>query len=124
MDLNTAILLGVIGLMGVNQLVMRFGALYAHAALFWSMQAINLGAGIALIVFGLPGLERFPVVAWLIALLFFFRTVQNNNLRATWLRETQKAERDRRTREVKQALAAAREDDLDETPDGSGSGDR
>jgi hypothetical protein len=93
LDWETSILLAVIGVMLLNQLVMRVGALKSRSLFFWSLQLLNLATGTAVITFGLPGFERWKVVNWIIGLLFFFRTVQNNNTRARWLREQQESER-------------------------------
>jgi hypothetical protein len=108
-DIGVIAILAVVGAMAVNQLVMRVGALYARAALFYSLQLVNVILGTGLILWGLPGFEQWPVVSWIIALLFFFRTVQNNNMRARWLREEQLKERDRREREIRAALARDQE---------------
>ncbi|MBW1877268.1 MAG: hypothetical protein JRI25_13005 [Deltaproteobacteria bacterium] len=109
MDLSVIAIFAVIGVMAVNQLVMRVGGLYARAALFYGLQLVNLVLGTGLILWGLPGFEQWPVVSWIIALLFFFRTVQNNNLRARWLREELLKEREQREKEIRAALARDRE---------------
>jgi len=105
-DLNVIAILVVVGVMAVNQLVMRVGGLYARAMIFYGLQAVNVIMGTGLILWGLPGFEQWPVVSWIIGLLFFFRTVQNNNLRARWLRERLLEEREQREREIRAALAA------------------
>lgn len=110
MDLSTAALLGVFAVLGVNQLVMRVGALYAHPAVFYALQAVDVLVGSAILWFGLPGLEQWRVVSWMIGLLFFFHAVQNNNLRATWLRERVRADRARKERAIREALAASDEE--------------
>ncbi len=73
--------------MTANQLVMRVAGLKSHAMVFWSLQLMNVLIGTCVIVFGLPGFEQLPVVRWFIGLLFFFRTVVNNNHRLEWLKE-------------------------------------
>ena len=37
--------------------------------------------------FGMPGFEQWPIIGWMIGLLFLLRTVQNNSARAEYLRE-------------------------------------
>lgn len=104
MDAELAALLGVVGLMAANQLVMRVGAVKARLSVFVALQLVNVVAGGALIWFGLPGFERWPVISVMIGLLFFLRTVQNNVARGEWLRERQQEERDRKERAVRAAL--------------------
>lgn len=78
-------LLIVIGAMATNHLVMRVHALRGSPWVFWPLQFANLAVGTGLILLGIPGFEELPVVSWLIALLFFFRVVQNNGMRQAWL---------------------------------------
>ncbi|MBN2800585.1 MAG: hypothetical protein JXX28_15695 [Deltaproteobacteria bacterium] len=87
MDLSTGALLAVVGVMALNQLVMRVWALTARRGVFWSLQGLNMAAGAAVIWWGLPGFERWPAVSWMLGLFFFYRTVENTNSRAAWLRE-------------------------------------
>lgn len=83
---NTVFLL-LIGLIAANQLVMRLGALRSRAAVFWSLQAVNILVMTYVLGWGLPGFERWPVVHWLIGLLVMLRIIQNNGLRAQFVRE-------------------------------------
>ncbi|MCO4745450.1 MAG: hypothetical protein KC912_11725 [Proteobacteria bacterium] len=87
MDLKDTALLGVIAVMAINHMVMRAHGLRGNPLVFWTLQLANLGVGTGLIVLGLPGFEGLPAVTWLLALLFFFRVVQNNNARQAWLLE-------------------------------------
>lgn len=104
MDLSTLLLLGIVGVLAVNQLVMRVGALRARKAIFYSLQAVDVLVGTAILWFHLPGLTRWPVLSWAIGLVFFLHAVQNNNLRARWLRQKLKGDKARRQREIRQAL--------------------
>jgi uncharacterized membrane protein len=108
MDQATWILFGVVGVMAVNQLVMRVIALRAHPIMFWSMQAINLVVGGLVIWFGLPGFEVWPVVSYVIGLLFFLRTAQNTQIRTQWLRQQRKDAAAEQRESLRQSLAAAK----------------
>ena len=109
MSTQTVAFLFVITLMISNQLVMRVGALRSRPLFFWGLQLINVVGGTGILVLGLPGWEQYPVVSWLLGLLFIFRTVQNNMLRSQFLKEKAAlAERDRKkqARELRDALHA------------------
>lgn len=93
----------VIGTMAANHLVMRVVALRGHPLAFWPLQVLNLLVGSGLILLGLPGFDTLPIVAWMLALLFFFRVVLNNNERQRWLLE----QRDRDARKGDQAVREA-----------------
>ena len=110
MDLSTWVLFGVIGVMACNQLVMRLGALRSRAMIFWLMQALNVGTGSAILLWGLPGFEPWPAVSWVIGLLFFFRAIQNTNARAKWLRTAARDRDEDKHEAVRQALRRAAED--------------
>ena len=98
MDLSTKTLLAVVAMMAMNQLVMRVGALHGRPPIFWTLQAANVACGSGLLLWGLPGFESVPVIAWVLALLFFFRVIVNNQSRAQWLRKQQQARRKERLR--------------------------
>ena len=118
MSWDTAVVLGVLAVMGANQLVMRVGALHARWYVFYFLQLTNIATGSAVITLGLPGFEPWPVVSWIIGLLFFFRSVQNNNLRVAWLRESRapaRTELMERAEALRQAVerAEARQEEED-----------
>ena len=98
MDVSTQTLLAVVAVMALNQLVMRVGALRGRPSIFWTLQAANIACGTGLLLWGLPGFESLPVISWVLALLFFFRTIVNNQSRAEWLRKQQQAQRQKRQR--------------------------
>ena len=93
MDINSLTVLAVIGAMAINQLVMRTAGLRGRRWIFWALQGLNLGTGTAVLVIGLPGFENMRVVSWFIGLMFFFRVVQNNQLRVAVIRERQRGSR-------------------------------
>jgi len=98
MDVSTKTLLAVVAVMALNQLVMRIGALHGRPPVFWGLQLANIACGTALLVWGLPGFVTLPVISWVLALLFFFRTIVNNQSRAEWIRKQQQAKRRERQR--------------------------
>ena len=107
MSTQTVAFLAVVALMVSNQLIMRVGALRGRPLFFWGLQLVNFVGGTTILVFGLPGWDAYPVVSWLLGLLFLFRTVQNNMLRAQFLREAradEARERKQQAREVRAAL--------------------
>lgn len=87
MDLDTKVLFAVVALIAINQVMMRLGALKGRLWFFWTIQLVNVVTGSLVLWYGLPGFEAVRPVSYVIALLFFFRTVQNTNGRALWLRE-------------------------------------
>lgn len=48
-----------------------------RAPLFWGFQAINLGGAAYFAIWGVTGLERYPVASWLVAGLLVFHSIQN-----------------------------------------------
>ncbi|TNE85476.1 MAG: hypothetical protein EP330_25675 [Deltaproteobacteria bacterium] len=97
----------VVGAMAANQLVMRIHGLRGAPWAFWPMQLLNLGVGSALMLLGLPGFEKWPVIPWILALFFFFRVVLNNNERQAWLLEQQEASNSKERDAVKEAFLDA-----------------
>lgn len=83
-------------------------AFHLSARLFWTVQASNLGMAAFVAWYGLPGLERFGGVRWMVAGLLVFHAVQNFGVRATYARE---ARYEREEREQLRALRAVREAD-------------
>jgi len=78
----------LIGLLALNRLVLSIAGYGTWRALFWGIQFLNLGASIALIIWGLPGLPPgFWLVNWFIALLFMWHIVENNGKRVKHLRQ-------------------------------------
>lgn len=113
MDVNSLTVLAVIGAMAANQLVMRTAGLRGRRWLFWSLQGLNLGTGTAVLLFGLPGFEHMRVVSWFIGLLFFFRVVQNNQIRVSLIRERQRSTRDKASNREEELMAALERSEAD-----------
>ena len=107
----------LVAVITANQRVMRVAGLRGHALLFWTLQGVNFGVVVYLFLFGLPGLERWWAVNWMLGLLFLFRIVQNNGLRAKHLRELERAEgpeHQARVDDLLSRLAASREGSEDQ----------
>ncbi len=107
MDLSTSVLLGVVGLLAFNQLLMRIAEMWSTRWLFYSVQLVNLIVGTAICALGLPGFEDMRVVSWFIGLMFFWRVVQNNRIRLEFLQAAIEAERDQAARERDSAPTAS-----------------
>ena len=82
MDVGTATILGLVGLMSLNQAVMRQERLARTPLIFWGVQFLDLALASAVLFYGLPGYERFPAVSVVVALLFVFHVAQNHTLKA------------------------------------------
>lgn len=91
MDLATGVLLGVVAMLGINQALVRVAGLLDRPWLFLGVQGLNILAGAALLVWGLPGFRQWPAISWFIGLLFLARVVQNNLARQEEVRERRKA---------------------------------
>lgn len=57
---------------------------------FWGVQALNAALALGVVIFGVPGLEGYPAVSWLIAGLLAFHIVQNLTLRSRVLGEARR----------------------------------
>lgn len=80
MDLGTGILLGAVGVMAANRLVLMLPGWHERRLLFWGIQLLNLAAACFMIVHGVPELRGLARYAnWVIALLFMLHIVQNNS---------------------------------------------
>ena len=93
MDLSTTVLLGVVGLLAVNQLLMRVVELWSVRPLFYGIQVVNVATGTLVIALGLPGFEHVRPVSWFLGLMFFWRVIQNNRIRVAQLEEAIAQER-------------------------------
>lgn len=106
MDLGTWILLGSVGMLAINRLILQLPGWHQRRALFWSIQVVNLAAACFMIVHGVPELQGLARYAnWVIALLFMFHIVQNNTRYTKARREHQAAGEDSERERVKAALA-------------------
>jgi len=74
MDLNTAVLFGVVALLGSHQLVRWVGY---RSGLLWTLSILDVLVGSAILWFGLPGFEATPMVNWVLGLLLFLHVATN-----------------------------------------------
>lgn len=70
---------------------------YTRPVVFWGIQAANVALAVPAVLVGVPGMEAFPAVGWLIAGLLAFHVLQNLSLRSAALTQ-QRRERDERER--------------------------
>ncbi|MFN7143537.1 MAG: hypothetical protein ACK4YP_07175 [Myxococcota bacterium] len=82
-------------LLAVNRLLVPMT--YTRPAAFWAIQAVDVALAVLVAVYGVPGLEAFRSVGWLIAGLLVFHVLQNIALRsqARAKREREEGERER-----------------------------
>lgn len=81
MDLSTAVLFGVVGLLALNQVVARVPSLLRRDAVFFSLLVVLLAAGTLILSQGLPGFEDMPAVSFVVGLMFFLHVAQDLALR-------------------------------------------
>lgn len=91
MDLATWTILGLVALLSVNQAVMHVPAVRDRAWAFWTVNLVDLLAGLGVLVFGLPGYEHVPPVRWIVGLLFILHVAQNLKLKSDRDAEARKA---------------------------------
>lgn len=112
MDFDTTVLLSLVGVLALNQGVMRIGSLYRVDAVFYALVLLDWIVGTAVLWFGLPGFERFPPVSWVLGLLFFVHTAQNLAIRQRRL-DADRRRADSERAEAMSALAARLDADQD-----------
>ena len=91
---STTSFLVLIGIITANQLVLRIAGLRSKAFIFWPLQLLNLALVCYIFTMGLPGFQGMPWISYAIGLIFTLRIIQNNGLRARFLREDAKRQRD------------------------------
>ena len=80
MNPTDVVLFGAVALMVVNNVVVRLPGWDRRPWMFWPVQAMNLGAGVYLLAFGVPGFEGpLRIANWMLGLLFIWHTISNNN---------------------------------------------
>lgn len=87
--------------LGINRLAIHAAA--KRPALFWGIQLLDAALAVLVLVFGMPGLQHLPGVAWLVAAILVFHLVQNFSIRSRALHD------ERRKAEEKELLRMARE---------------
>ncbi len=91
MDLSTLALFGLVALIGANQMLMRIPRLRKDLRLFWALNVLDLLAGAAVLVLGLPGYEHAPVVGWVVGLMLLMHIAQNMHQKYSWEQEEREA---------------------------------
>lgn len=130
MDGSTSGLLLVVAALATNQLVMRLPALYRHDTVFWALEGFICTFGGYLLWRGVPGLDGFPIVSWVVGLMFFLHAAQNIRVRQSRRRKLAQAlaeERRARAAAIQASLVEAddavdepAEDGVSEPSDGEG----
>lgn len=73
----TTIFFGLIAWIFANQIFMRWTDLWKRPALFWPMQVMNAGLGLAIAGLGLPGFPPWSTPTMVLGGMFVFRLVFN-----------------------------------------------
>lgn len=118
MDLSTAVLFGLVAIIGINQVLVRTRVAREHSKVFWGLTIADLLAGIAVLVLGLPGFEATPVVSWVVGLLLVMHVAQNLMLRNQWEQEARDDARAARDEERKQRRQDREARELEEAASG------
>lgn len=104
MDLGTRTLLSVALLLALNNVIVRVHWLRRRLVLFGAVQLLDVAVAGWLLVRGVPGLDDFPAIGWMLGLLLLLHVVQN----VRWFRMVQReAEEDAATDERASAIRAA-----------------
>ena len=94
MDLSTTVLLALIGMLGLNQALMRIGSLEKRPYVFWPLQIMDLVVGCGVLLVGLPGFDHAPAIRWVVGLLFIMHVAQNLKIRSDRQNRERRAEID------------------------------
>lgn len=105
MDLTTGVFLALVAVLAVNQALARIEAVLSLRPVYLSVQAINVGLGLGILVFGLPGWDHAPVVSWVVGPLFLVHVATNYRRRGLLVRALEK-ERDQAEQQAKRATIA------------------
>ena len=125
MDLNTSVLLALIGMLALNQALMRIPSLEQRATVFWPLQVVDLVVGCGVLLFGLPGFGHAPAVRWVVGLLFIMHVAQNLKIRSDRQNRQRRVEIDamkeaerkrRRDRDYAEAEAAREQPAIESDP--------
>ena len=106
MDVSTAVIFGLVALIGANQVLVRLPWVREDPRLFWSINIVDLGVGVAVLALGLPGYGHAPVVGWVVGLLLVMHVAQNLHLKGQWQQEARDAAKRQRDLERKQRRQA------------------
>lgn len=96
------------GLLLMNRLIIPAQALVTPV--YVAVQAMNVAAAVGVAWVGLPGLEAYPVVKWMIVILLVFHVVQNASVRYRKLHDLQIRKEERELVNKRAALRSAEND--------------
>jgi hypothetical protein len=98
-------LVALAALLLVNRMVIPSQAL--RGAVFWPIQVADAAAALYVVFVGLPDLDRFPVVGWMVAGLLVFHIAQNLSIRSRKQHDIDMREADRERVRARAALRSA-----------------
>ena len=101
MDWSTAVIFGLVAILGANHLVIRTPWARNNPAVFWSVNILDVVLGSLVLVFGLPGFESMQAISWVVGLLLVAHVAQNLQLRAQWAEEERRVAKQERDEERK-----------------------
>ena len=107
MDVSSAVLLGVVGVIAANQVVARLRWAMRTAWVFWPVVLIDLAVGVYVLVRGLPGFDHVPAVSLVVGLMLVLHVAHNLRSRSLLLREDQQEARRQASADRARQLAAA-----------------
>ena len=75
----TELLAAMVGILGINHLLMRFQLYLKFPPIYWVIQLINLAIIAYVLILGLPGLTgQAKLINWIIGLVVAMHLVQNH----------------------------------------------
>jgi hypothetical protein len=98
-DVGNLVLFGLFALVALNYVVPRTELARRHPAIFWSINGLDLVAGLAALLFGVPGFDAHPIVRFLIGLVVLTHLAQNFAVKARWDAEARQERLDAELRE-------------------------
>ena len=85
----------LVGIIGLNQFVIRTQQWKTRMWLFWVIQLSSVSFGSWLILWGIPGfVDELDVINWLVGLLFINHAVRNHNRLQKFQREQKELARE------------------------------
>ena len=114
MDPATWVLFGVVTVIALNQLFSRIPVLHTTKTGFFAVQGVNLIVTVGILLWGVPGYEDLVAVKWVLALLLFWHTVQNNQTYAAAKIQRRRDAREQAKRTIASSLSASRAEAMEE----------
>jgi hypothetical protein len=91
-DVSLYSLFGVVIVLGVNQLLLRWSVFRDSLRGFLAVQTINITMSILILSVGLPGYGSQPAISWVVGLSFLAHTGQNGRMQSKWQRRRRQQE--------------------------------